>query len=88
MQGWRALCWQHRRLRHERGRSGQRRLTRAPRDDFVPAWPPDGRKIAFVSKRDGNAEIYVMNTDGSEQRNLTRSPADDGLVAWSPVRTK
>jgi len=68
--------------------SGQRRLTRAPRDDFVPAWSPDGRKIAFVSKRDGNAEIYVMNTDGSEQRNLTRSPTDDGLVAWSPVRTK
>ena len=60
--------------------SGQRRLTRAPRDDFVPAWSPDGRKIAFVSKRDGNPEIYVMNTDGSEQRNLTRSPADDGLV--------
>src|SRR5215218_2769387 len=68
--------------------SGQRRLTRAPRDDFVPAWSPDGRKIAFVSKRDGNAEIYVMNTDGSEQRKLTRSPTDDGLVAWSPVRTK
>ena len=68
--------------------SGQRRLTRSPREDFVPAWSPDGRKIAFVSRRDGNAEIYVMNTDGSEQRNLTRSPADDGLVAWSPVRRK
>ena len=68
--------------------SGQRRLTRAPRDDFDPAWSPDGRKIAFVSERDGNPEIYVMNTDGSGQRNLTRSPADDRLVAWSPVRTK
>ncbi len=68
--------------------SGQRRLTRAPRGDFVPAWSPDGLKIAFVSKRDGNSEIYVMNTDGSGQRNLTRSPTDDGLVAWSPVRTK
>jgi Tol biopolymer transport system component len=68
--------------------SGQRRLTRAPREDLVPAWSPDGRRIAFVSKRDGNAEIYVMNTDGSGQRNLTRSPTEDGLVAWSPVRTK
>ena len=58
-----------------------RRLTSAPRDDSVPAWSPDGRKIAFVSKRGGNAEIYVMNTDGSGQRNLTRNPTDDGLVA-------
>jgi len=64
--------------------SGQRRPTRAPRDDFVPAWSPDGRKIAFVSKRDGNPEIYVMNTDGSGQRNLTRSPTDEGWFAWSP----
>jgi WD40-like Beta Propeller Repeat len=40
--------------------SGKRRLTRAPRDDFVPAWSPDGRKIAFLSKGDGNQEIHVM----------------------------
>jgi Tol biopolymer transport system component len=66
----------------------QRRLTRTPRDDFVPAWSPDGRKIAFLSKRDGNPEIYVMNTDGSEQRNLTRNPADDGCSPGRPCRRK
>jgi Tol biopolymer transport system component len=68
--------------------SGKRRLTRVPRDDFAPAWSPDGRRIAFMSKRDGNREIYVMNTDGSGQRNLTRSPAHEFWFAWSPVRTK
>jgi Tol biopolymer transport system component len=77
--------------------SGQRNLTRKPRDDFAPAWSPGGRKIAFLSNRDGNSfvskrdsnpEIYVMNTDGSGQRNLTRSPADEGWFAWSPVRKK
>lgn len=66
----------------------QRRLTRAPRDNSAPAWSPDGRKIAFLSTRDGNPEIYVMNPDGTEQRNLTRNPTEDRLVAWSPVRTK
>ena len=40
--------------------------------------------MAFVSDRDGNAEIYVMNADGSAQRRLTRNPASDGPPAWSP----
>jgi Tol biopolymer transport system component len=48
------------------------------------AWSPDGKKIAFSSDRDGNIEIYVMNTDGSNQVNLTNSPEDEWSPAWSP----
>jgi TolB protein len=53
-------------------------------DVQTPAWSPDGRKLAFVSERDGNAEIYVMNADGSEQENLTRQPSSDSHPSWSP----
>jgi TolB protein len=53
-------------------------------DVQTPAWSPDGRKLAFVSERDGNAEIYVMNADGSGQENLTRQPASDSHPSWSP----
>ena len=35
-----------------------RRLTRK-RENAFPAWSLDGRKIAFVSNRDGNLELYV-----------------------------
>src|SRR6187455_2192730 len=52
-------------------------------DVQTPAWSPDGRKLAFVSERDGNAEIYVMNADGSEQENLTRQPSSDSHPSWS-----
>ena len=52
-------------------------------DVQTPAWSPDGRKLAFVSGRDGNAEIYVMNADGSAQENLTRQPASDSHPSWS-----
>jgi Tol biopolymer transport system component len=41
-------------------------------------------KIAFVSSRDGNDEIYVMNADGSGQTRLTNNSVDDADPAWSP----
>ena len=40
--------------------------------------------IAFVSDRDGNYDIYVMDSDGSNVRNLTNSPTSDEFVpVWS-----
>ena len=50
----------------------------------VYAQAPETEKIVFVSKRDGNAEIYIMNPDGSQQVNLTQHPAADYDPAWSP----
>ena len=44
-------------------------------------------QIAFVSNRDGNDEIYVMNPDGSNQRRLTNTPAAEWHPAWSPDGT-
>jgi Tol biopolymer transport system component len=43
-----------------------------------------GGQIAFQSYRDGNAEIYVMDTDGSNPRNLSNHSANDWSPAWSP----
>ena len=39
-----------------------------------PVWSPDGRRIAFVSRRDGKA-LYVMNADGSGLRIVARVEA-------------
>ena len=78
--------------------SNQTRLTNNPSFDMVPCWSPDGKKIAFYSLRNDvppekderlwyemNAEIYVMNADGSEQKNITNNPAYDGYPSWSPL---
>jgi Tol biopolymer transport system component len=63
--------------------SGQRRLVPVSISDSSFSWSPDGRTIAFVSKRDGNDEVYVVNVDGSGLRNLTRSSTRDGHPVWS-----
>lgn len=61
--------------------SDQTRLTNDGSNTH-PDWSPDGTKIAFMSPRDGNGEIYVMNEDGSGETKLTNNhPAHD----WGPA---
>ena len=45
-------------------------------------------KIAFISNRDGNPEIYVMNDDGTNVTRLTNNPDLDISPAWSPDGTR
>lgn len=52
--------------------------------DYDPEISPDGRMIAFVSERDGNPEIYVINVDGTGLRRLTNCPAVDNQPTWAP----
>lgn len=42
------------------------------------------QRIAFMSARDGNWEVYAVNLDGSGLKRLTDNGAQDGLPAWSP----
>jgi tetratricopeptide (TPR) repeat protein/pSer/pThr/pTyr-binding forkhead associated (FHA) protein len=51
-------------------------------DDTAPA--AYGSRIAFMSNREGNWELYIMNDDGSGVRRLTNNAANDGLPTWSP----
>lgn len=44
----------------------------------------EASKIAFVSDRDGNQEIYLINPDGSGLTNLTQHPEKDFAPSWSP----
>jgi Tol biopolymer transport system component len=60
------------------------RLTSSPRDEFSPAWSPDGRHIAYRVNppRGDEGEIWVMRADGTRKRNLTNSA---GVADWSPA---
>src|SRR5437762_10435424 len=41
-------------------------------------------QLAFTNVADGNAEIYVINSDGTGSTRLTENPAADFEPAWSP----
>jgi WD40 repeat protein len=59
-------------------------LTQHPARDWAPAWSPDGGRIAFASERDGRAELYLMNADGSSPVRVTDGAGFTGSPAWSP----
>ena len=53
-------------------------------NNAAPDWSPDGTYLVFVSKRDGNPEIYRMLTGGQEQINLSNNGAVDTDSVWQP----
>ena len=59
-------------------------LTTVGGADLKPVWSPNGRKIAFMSKRDVDFDIYVADADGGNVRQLTDDPGNDFNPPWSP----
>lgn len=57
-------------------------ITEGVGDDFSPEYSPDGSRIAFVSTRDGNFELYVMDADGGNLERLTETRATEGDPSW------
>lgn len=59
-------------------------LTNSPQADHSPRWSPDGKKLAFISARDGTANLYVIRIDGGEAQKMTRSKT----ALYSPIWSK
>jgi Tol biopolymer transport system component/imidazolonepropionase-like amidohydrolase len=53
-------------------------------DARMPAWSPDGRRIAFQAYRSSTWNIWTVNRDGSGLRQETSGPFDDREPHWSP----
>src|SRR5258708_4023645 len=54
--------------------TGLKRLTDAKGYDAEGSYSADGKQIVFCSKRDGNLELYIMDSDGKNVRKLTNAP--------------
>ena len=60
--------------------TGRTRLTEHPERDQRATWSPDGSQIAFVSQRDGDVAIWIMDADGDNKRKLVQGRE----ASWSP----
>ncbi|MGH7444733.1 MAG: LpqB family beta-propeller domain-containing protein, partial [Longimicrobiales bacterium] len=53
--------------------------------NYHPAFSPDGRHIAFISDREGQNNLWIMNADGSEPRVVDEDEDVRMLTpAWTP----
>ena len=84
---------------HERIENGNREIiyhagafeaniTNSPESDRYPVFSPDSSRIAFMSDRDGDAEVYTMDLAGMNLKKLTNNSVYDAAPNWSPNGTK
>nr|WP_084720249.1 Tol-Pal system beta propeller repeat protein TolB [Vibrio neptunius] len=66
----------------------ERLVLRSKQPLMSPAWSPDGKKLAYVSFQNGQAEIYIMNIYTGEREKLTSYPRHNGAPRFSPDGNK
>ena len=64
--------------------SGQTRQLTWSDASTAPIFSPDGRSLAFVSTRDGDANLYLLSLDGGEAKPLTHISTGVSDPVWSP----
>lgn len=65
--------------------AANRQLTHSESSDANPRWSPDGKRIAFVSDREGGRnQLFLIDPDGGEAKRLTSEPAAVREFHWSP----
>ncbi|HLX32834.1 MAG TPA: LpqB family beta-propeller domain-containing protein [Gaiellaceae bacterium] len=57
-------------------------LSRSPSQDTSPAVSPDGKHVAFISSRSGNAQVYEVGSDGRGLHRLVAASVSN--LAWQP----
>jgi tricorn protease len=60
------------------------RVTTSQTRERLPAWSPDGKRIAFVSDQTGRDEVWVTDPDGKNARQLSDTDTEKLSLAWSP----
>jgi Tol biopolymer transport system component len=63
---------------------GLRQLTFGDKGESSPRFSHDGKWISFISSRDGDANLYLLPTEGGEARQMTHVSTGVSDPVWSP----
>lgn len=58
-------------------------LVSHPATESKPLYSPDGKRLAFISNRTGNGDIYILNLETNDLQRLTFDDSNDQLDSWS-----
>lgn len=61
-----------------------RLITMHQAHEYRPVFSPDGRQIAFASKRHGQYDVFVVGVEGGKPTRLTYDSANDYPCDWTP----
>jgi CHAT domain-containing protein/Tfp pilus assembly protein PilF len=61
-----------------------KQITTHPEIDLYPSISPDGKWIAFASKRSGNMDIWIKPIAGGSATQITTHRTDDVMPSWAP----
>ena len=61
------------------------RITSGQAYDMQPAFSPDGKRIVFISDRNGSENVWIANSDGSRPRAVTATERENYM---SPIWTR
>ncbi len=68
--------------------AGQRPLTTGHYNDNTPRWSPDGKRLGYISNRDGNPQIYMRWMESGQTAAVTNVTEPPMGLSWSPDGTQ
>ncbi|HKS28935.1 MAG TPA: S9 family peptidase [Pyrinomonadaceae bacterium] len=61
-----------------------KQLTNAPQSSSTPRWSPDGKRLAFISSREGGPQVWTIDVATGEQKKVTNISTGASDPVWSP----
>jgi len=68
--------------------SSKKQLTKTPESEYGAIWQSDGKKILYLSSKNGSSQIWSMNSDGTNAKQISKEDGNITNISFSPKGDK